>query len=496
MSLDAGLTGAAISPAETDLAVRVVELVRRAAGPTAQAEAYVDHRALALTRFANSFIHQNVAEATTTVWLRLHLDGRTAIGSTTLTGADGLTDLVERTLAAVRLCPPDPAWPGLTGPTPLQAAGSWDEATAQAGPDQRAARVRDFVAAAGGLECAGYCRTVHRSTGFANSAGQTAGGRTAEAAMDGIARVDGADGVARQAATRLADIDGAALGARAAVKARAARHPVDVTPGRYPVVLEPTAVLDLLQMLARHGFAGKAHHERRSFVSLGARQFDPSISLVDDPVTGGGLPFDAEGTPTGRTVLVDAGTTVAITHDRRTAAEAGMASTGHASPGAAAWGPVAQHVRLVPADTASAAGPTAGPAGPAVEPAAGPVGPAAGAAGEPSTGPAAVGSAELLAGVERGLLVTDLWYTRVLDPRSLVVTGLTRNGVWLVESGEIVAAVHNLRFTQSYPEALAPGSVLGLGDELAQLPDAWDNTSWHAPALHLSSWQITGGAAG
>ncbi|WP_326555781.1 TldD/PmbA family protein [Micromonospora sp. NBC_01813] len=476
------MTGAASSPAETDLAVRVVELTRRAAGPGAQAEVYVDHRALALTRFANSFIHQNVAEAATTVWLRLHLDGRTAIGSTTLTGADGLTELVDRTLAAVRLCPPDAAWPGLAGPTPLQAAGEWDEATAQAGPDQRAARVRDFVAAAGGLECAGYCRTVHRSTGFANSAGQTAGGRTAEAAMDGIARVDGVDGVARRAASRLADLDGAALGARAALKAQAGRHQTDLAPGRYPVVLEPTAVLDLLQMLARYGFAGKAHQERRSFVSLGARQFDPAISLVDDPAVGGGLPFDAEGTPTGRTVLVRAGTSTALAHDRRTGAEAGMASTGHASPGTVAWGPVAQHVRLVPADADRSPDPVADGA---VDPVA-----------DGSADPVAAGGGGLLAGLDRGLLITDLWYTRVLDPRSLVVTGLTRNGVWLVEGGEIVAAVRNLRFTQSYPEALAPGAVLGLGDELVRLPDAWDSTSWHAPALHLASWQITGGAAG
>lgn len=486
MSLDAGTTGVALSPAETELAVRVVELVRRAAGPGAQAEAYVDHRALALTRFANSFIHQNVAEAATTVWLRLHVDGRTAIGSTTLTGPDGLADLVERTLTAARLCPPDPAWPGLAGPAPLHAAGSWDEATAQAGPDQRAARVRDFVAAADGLECAGYCRTVHRSTGFANSAGQTAGGRTAEAAMDGIARVDGVDGVARLAAARLADVDGARLGARAAVKARAGRHPVDLPAGRYPVVLEPTAVLDLLQMLARYGFAGKAHHERRSFVTLGERQFDPAISLIDDPAVGGGVPFDAEGTPTDRTVLVDAGRSVALTHDRRTGAAAGTASTGHAVPGSVVWGPAAQHLRLVPAGQVDQ-----GPAGDGTPDVASVAG-----AGTADVGPAADGSAALLGGMERGLLVTDLWYTRVLDPRSLVVTGLTRNGVWLVESGEIVAAVANLRFTQSYPEALAPGAVRGLGTRLTRLPDSWDATSWHAPALHLASWQVTGGAAG
>ncbi|MDG4767781.1 metallopeptidase TldD-related protein [Solwaraspora sp. WMMD406] len=483
--------GTVRAAAETELAGRVVELVRRAAGAAVEAEAFVDHRALALTRFANSFIHQNVADATSTVWLRLHVDGRTAIGSTTITDADGLVDLVERTLTAARLCPPDPGWPGLTSPSALLIGDGWDEATAQAGPAQRAALVRDFVAAAEGEECAGYCRTAHRSAGFANSAGQQAGGRAAEAAMDGVVRAGGVDGVARLAAARLVDVDGTVLGSRAAVKARAGRHPVDLAPGRYPVVLEPTAVVDLLQMLARNGFAGKAHYERRSFVELGAAQFDSAITLVDDPLSGCGMPFDAEGTPTAPTVLVDSGVTVAVTHDRRTAAQAGAVSTGHAAPGNVSWGPVAQHLRLLPGDQIPPGEqPPAGeqpPPGDAVRP---------GPGGE-VPGPAAdVDSAALVASMKRGLLVTDLWYTRVLDPRSLVVTGLTRNGVWLVEEGEIVAALRNLRFTQSYPAALAPGAVSGIGGRAARLPDAWDNTSWQAPALRLASWQITGGATG
>jgi predicted Zn-dependent protease len=65
--------------------------------------------------------------------------------------------------------------------------------------------------------------------------------------------------------------------------------------------------------------------------------------------------------------------------------------------------------------------------------------------------------------MRRGLLVSDFWYTRILDPRTVVITGLTRNGVWLIEDGEITAPVSTLRFTQSYPKALAPGAILGVG---------------------------------
>jgi len=477
---------------ELDVAGRIVGLVRSAVGPAAQAEVLVEHNAEALTRFANSAIHQNVAEATTTVRLRLHLDGRTAAGATTIITADGLRALVDRTVEAARLSPPDPTWPGLTRPTPLHVSAGhpgsgehsgldfgFDEATARADPGERAARVRDFVRAAGGLETAGFCRTVYASAAFANSDGHAVEGRTAEAAMDGIARVDGADGVARLASGRLDDIDGAALGARAAAKARAARRPVELPPGRYEVVLEPEAVADLLGNLAFFGFNGKLFNQRQSFAELGAEQFDPSVTIVDDPLgsrgePAPGLPFDGEGTPRRTLVLVRDGVTRAVAHDRRSAAEAGAESTGHAWHESRVWGPIATSMRLEAAP-------------PATEPALPP-------AAEP--GPVAESARPLLAHVERGLLITDFWYTRVLDPKSLVITGLTRNGVWLVEDGEVTAAVSNMRFTQSYPQALGIGMVRGIGSESVLLPDQWSGVRFAAPAVHLASWNLTGNASG
>ncbi len=104
--------------------------------------------------------------------------------------------------------------------------------------------------------------------------------------------------------------------------------------------------------------------------------------------------------------------------------------------------------------------------------------------------------AELVAKVGRGLLVTDNWYTRMLDPRTLVVTGLTRNGVWLIEDGQITRPVQNMRFTQSYPQALADGSVLGIGQQSVALPSEWDDTICQVPALHLASWNYTGNTSG
>ncbi|MBL7254912.1 TldD/PmbA family protein [Paractinoplanes lichenicola] len=487
MSIDIIRTGA-----ELELAARVVELVRQVAGPAAEAEVMVQHDAEALTRFANSMIHQNVADAVTNVRLRLHLDGRTAAGSTTLVDADGLRGLVERTVAAVRLSPPDGTWPGLTPPTPLHHSAGYpgsgersgldfgfDEATARATPAERADRVRDFVRAAGGLETAGYCRTTYTSAAFANSAGQSVEGRTAEAAMDGIARIGGADGVARLAGGRLGDLDGSALGARAAAKARAGQSPVELPPGHYEVVLEPEAVADLLDNFAMFGFNGKSYAQQQSFAELGEDQFDPSVTLIDEPLgsraePAPGLPFDDEGTPRESLVLVRDGVTKAVAHDRMSAATAGATSTGHASPASRTWGPYPTHVRMEAALAATE---------PALPPA------------DPSS-PVAESARPLVAGMRRGLLITDLWYTRVLDPKTLVITGLTRNGVWLVEDGEVTGAVSNMRFTQSYPQALGPGRVLGIGSESILLPDRWSGTRYAAPALHLASWNLTGNASG
>jgi predicted Zn-dependent protease len=445
-----------------------------AASAGADVEVSVDHVRPALTRFANSVIHQNVAEESVSVGIRVHVDGRTASASSTVLGEAGLDDLVARVLAAAALAPLDDGWPGLTSPAPVGDLAPVDPATRDVTPFDRAAIVGDFVDAAGGLETAGYCRTSHRWAAFANSAGQAVTAESADVGLAGIARRDGADGVARLASGRLADLDGSVLGRRAAAKANAAADPVEIPPDRYEVVLEPTAVADILEAFSMYGFNAKAVAERRSFVRVDEAQFDPSITLGDDAPRAG-VAFDADGTPTRRVPLVDAGRTVGLTHDRRTAAAAGggAASTGN-GVGSASFGAVARHLVLA----GSAPGdPVAEVDGPAVDQA----------------------TAELVAGVERGILVTDFWYTRVLDPRTLALTGLTRNGVWLIEGGEVTRPLRNLRFTQAYAQALMPGNVLAVGREATALPgDTYSSSMpwWTAPALRLAAWNFTGGASG
>jgi predicted Zn-dependent protease len=442
------------------LAARVLELARSVAGPDAQAEVTVTSTVRGLTRFARSFVHQNVVDTAERIRLRVVVDGSWAVASTDRAHADSLLATVESAVAAARVRPPDPAFPGLPPAAPLAGTGNWDDATAGATPDQRAAVVREFVDAAEGLETAGYVETTRTESVYANTAGQSAAGRVTAAAADGIARVPGADGVARRGSARLADLGGAALGRTAAAKARAGADPVDLPPGDYEVVLEPACVADLLQFLLVHGFNGRPVAEGRSFVRLGEQQFDPALRIWDGPLdeASTALPYDAEGTPRQRLDLVADGVSAAVAHDRRTAAAAGATSTGHAVEGGERWGAVPDQPRVGAGDGGS--------------------------------------SADLAARMGRGLLVSDFWYTRILDPRTVVITGLTRNGVWLIEDGEIAAPVSTLRFTQSYPNALAPGAILGVGSDTSPVPGRSSSELARSPSLHLAAWHMTGGATG
>jgi predicted Zn-dependent protease len=448
----------ATKAAEQAIAERALELVRER---SADAEAEVNVRTgnAALTRFANGVIHQNVAQGISRLDLRIALDGRVA--ACTLEGPTDearIGQLVADAFAAAAVSPVDPDWPGVAASAAAPAVDHWDDATAEATPDDRADRVAGFVKAAGGLVTAGALSTEAVRVAFADTAGQALTARGTIASLDGIARTASSDGVARTSSVALGDIDAAAAGARAARKARDSADPTDLEPGRYEVVLEPSCVNDLVEFLITYGFGGRAVEEGRSFVRLGDRQFDASISLREDVThpAMSGLPFDPEGTAKHPFDIVAGGVTAAILHDRRTARKSGTASTGNAALGPNPFGVVPASARLAPGDATLD---------------------------------------ELVGRVGRGLLVSDFWYTRVLDPRTLVVTGLTRNGVWLIEDGRIARPVTNLRFTQSYAEALAPGAVLDIGADGALFPQGID-AALVVPSLRLASWNFTGGAKG
>jgi predicted Zn-dependent protease len=468
---------AATDDAATDTCERTLALL----GGRAEGVATAVVGTSSLTRFANGRIHQNVGEDIQSVRLTVAVDGRVARAVTTRTDADGLGALVERAVAAAALRPADPDFAGFAPPAAIAPVDHWDDGTAAATPDQRAAVVAAFVEAADssagaggaagaagagadrvtGMEAAGFCSTRAVSHALLSTTGQRAVGRSAMAQLDGIQRAsqgegDPADGYAQVTSVRLSDLDGAACGARAAAKARAGLGAVELPPGHYEVVLEPKAVAATLLFPAYMGFNGKAHAEGTSFVHLGEMQWDDAIEIWDDATDPRALgdAYDAEGTPKRRFALVHSGVSVGLTHDRRSARLAGVAPTGH-SVGSEAFGGYPTDVFL--------------------------------AGGDSSPG-------QLVEAVELGLLVTDFWYNRILDPKTQVVTGLTRNGLYLIEDGKVTQPVQNMRYTQSIVAGFGPGQVRGLGDD-AQLVGS-EGTVMNVPSVRLAGWSFTGNARG
>ncbi len=439
--------------------LRIAERVVEMSGPQAEAEALVAAGEASLTRFANSAIHQNVGEDFEMVTLRLAVDGRVASGTTNRVDEDSLRDLVGRTAEIARLQPPDPDWPGPAAPAPVPEVDHYDEATAACTPADRAEVVREFVDSGEGMLAAGFCDIDVTRAAFANSLGQQATGAATRATVDGIHRTPESAGSAHQTSPRFADLDGAAAGSLAAQRARMGMGAFDLKPGEYEVILAPEAVGTIAIFLAFYGFNGKQVAEGQSFVDVGAQQFDERISIFDDgsaPLALG-LPFDTEGTPKRRVNLVTDGVTMSIVHDRRTAARIGTVSTGHAVPGSETMGPIATNLVIEGG-------------GDDVE--------------------------EMIASVERGLYVATFNYCRILDPKSQVITGLTRNGTFMIENGRITGAVTNLRFTQSFVKALGPDRVLGVGNDARFADSEFGVGLTHVPSLHLAGWNFTGGAEG
>jgi len=450
---------AAADPAE---ALRLAEeVVRLAEGAGAsEAEALVVAGESALTRFANSEIHQNVASTEVFVNLRVARGQRIGVASTGRLDTEGLRALVARATDIAGNVEELEDWAGLpepdaTAPQPLAAA--WADATANATPELRADGARAVIAAAdaAGVTAYGSFSTDAEAIAVASSRGiRVAERRTASQMLIVTMGPENGTGYAEQAAVDATTIDAAVLGREAAERARASRNPVDIAPGDYPVVLNHYAVVDLLDMVGYLGFSALAVQEDRSFFEAGKTVASPLVTIADDGRDPAGLPmgFDAEGIAKQRLSLLDRGVCRDLAYDAQTAAKAGRRSTGHGLPAPNTWGPFPINMVMAGGDATFD---------------------------------------DLVGGMDRGLLVTRFHYTNPAHPKKVVITGMTRDGTFLVEGGRIVGPVRNLRFTMSYLDALA--GVEAVTRERRCLRGMLGGIV--VPAVRISSFSFTGATA-
>lgn len=417
-----------------------------------------------LTRFANSSIHQNVAESDTEVRIRVVLfetAGGARVGTATTNdlSEEALFRTLENALTLACLQPPNPDFKSLPGPQPIPQANAFRSTTAGCTPERRAREVGIVCRLAGeaGVIASGAFTTAASELAVANSLGIFAYHPSTFAEINTVIMSETSAGYAAALALDVNDLDVESLGREAVEKCRRSQNPRSLDPGEYCVILEPYAVEDLVQMMAYTGFSALTVQEGRSFMvgRFGQQIVDSRVSIWDDGLDPTGLPtpFDMEGVPKQRVDLIEKGVARGVVYDSyRAGKEEGKRSTGHAISAPFIFSPFPQNTFFAPGDATLE---------------------------------------EMIRSTARGLYVTRFHYTRVVEPRQVVITGMTRDGTFLIENGEIAYPVKNLRFTQSYLQALNHVAAIGRQPRLL-LSDSDGLLSCSVPALKLEQFTFTG----
>ena len=424
-----------------------------------------------LSRFARSAPTQATEVDDTSVEIFVVRDGQAALATTNRLDDDALRETARRADRAARAAAAVGAgtYPGLAEPAPPGGANAGDPETAALEPARagEALRAAFAVAAEHGLEAFGAWTAGAVRTAIASSAGTRLDEQVTDVFMKVVCRDDaGRSGYASATAPAVRAIDPAAVAARAASKV-SPRPLAELGPGTYPVVLEPEAVGVLLEFLGELAFNGLAHVEGRGALSdrLGRTVAAPAIDLADEPLMPGTLArsFDLEGVPKAPRRLIADGVAEAVVHDRHSAALAGgqTHSTGHASrPGGSQYGPAPANLVLRGGDAADVA--------------------------------------ELCAPIERGIYVTRLWYVNTAREKETLLTGMTREGTFLIEDGAISRPLRDVRFTDSALRLLEATEALTREQRLVSEGEFYGRrlaVGALCPALRADGLRVTGATA-
>jgi predicted Zn-dependent protease len=409
-----------------------------------------------LTRFASSSIHQSTWREDTGLRVRVVSAGRTGVAATNDFSPEGARRAAESAKEMAGVVAPDPLFPGLAPRNEIVDASRFDDATAATTPELRANGVAELVAACPtGFTAAGAFETTASEVAVANTEGQFCWAPTTMASVTTvIGGGEGGSGFAEVFAPAVDGLDPAEIGRRAAGTAVASQAPRDLAPGRHTVVLEPSAVSTLVGILAWIGFGGRLLAEGRSCLSgrEGQRVAAEAVTVYDDAGEPGtlGIPFDFEGVPRSRVSLIERGVFRDAVYDLRTARQTGKQTTGHALPAPNPDGPFPLNLFMQPGDA---------------------------------------GMDDMIRSTEHGVLVTRFHYSNIVHPVESTITGMTRDGTFLIERGEIAHPVKNLRFTQSILEALT--STIAIGRETDLASEFFFSAS-RVPAIKVESFNFSG----
>jgi len=408
-----------------------------------------------LTRFANNEIHQNMAWKDLGISLRVVIEKKVGVSTGNKFDEKSLKELVDRALELARVQSPDPEFQSL--PEPEEIPHVKDEVVF-ATEEELAAGAYTVIKKAqdAGLIASGAYANDVSELAIANSLGVFAYHAGSSCNLSTIVLGKTSSGFAADVARVAGDINSEKVAETAVSKTLESENPAGIEPGEYEVILEPQAVSEMMAFFQWYGPNARIYHEKSSCLSdqMGKQVFGKNVTLIDDPFHElvFPMPFDFEGYPKKKLTIVENGVLKQIVYDSYYAKKYKVENTGHALPAPNTLGPIPLHMYIAPGDKTRE---------------------------------------EMIKSVKRGLLVTRLWYVRVLNPKALNVTGMTRDGTFLIENGKIVRPVKNLRFNQSIPKAL--NNVVSIENKLTQLASFEGELIGLAPTMHISKWEFSSG---
>ncbi len=404
------------APADILTRSEAEEIARRAlkSSPAEETRVSINSSARADTRFALNQVTTSGENHDTQVTITAYVGNRAASVSTNRLDEASLAAAAKQAHEIAKLVPPNPERMSELGPqqypTPQQRTISLPTPAERA----LAAKTVTEMARAADLIATGFIECRAGATALANSKGLFAYDSSGSVTMTSTVRSpDGTgSGWACSDGDTFGDIDAQRVAATAVEKARTSRNPVAIEPGRYTTILEPTAAGNLIQLIPG-AMQARAADEGRSFFSkagggnkIGLKVVDERVTLMtdpdDSPSTNGG--FDGDGMPLDKVVWIENGVVKNLNYDRYWAQKQGV------EPTRSGGGFGARSLRMKGGDTSIA---------------------------------------EMIRSTERGVLVTRFWYIRAVDPRTILYTGLTRDGTFLIENGKISRSIKNFRFNES-----------------------------------------------
>jgi PmbA protein len=429
-----------------------------------QTEALLLTEDSALTRFAQSTVHQHVAEKNATVILRVVSGKRIAVVTTNILKPSSLRDSLQKAISLAKIQQPNEEFRSLPGLKPVPEVNTFSKNIDRLTPDKKVSVIKTFFSIAKKRRVRASGAFSHGSVELAvvNSLGVETYQQYSDLFFHLIAEDDKGSGYASFVSRDPDELNIEVL-ADEAIGKTSRGEAIQIEPGEYEVILEPYAVSELLSFLGYLGFHALALQEGRSFFcnALGQRMVNEKVTIYDDGLDPEGLqvPFDFEGIPKQKVIFFEGGVAKGVTYDSFTAGREGKDSTGHALIAPNTEGPIPLNLFMK--------------------------------RGESSLD-------EMIRSVRKGIYVTRFHYINVVEPMKAILTGMTRDGTFLVEEGEVKRPIKNLRFTESVLKALSRVSAISKDRRICSEGTVYSRrfvTGVVAPAIKVDGFNFSGVSA-